>query len=139
MGDGESSASVDGPVAQQVHDRKLEEYLEREALGRRMSQITHKILILSGKGGVGKSTVAANLAISLALAGRPVGLLDVDIHGPSIPKLLNIEGRQISIRDETIVPIQFGENLKVMNQAVSKGCRVGRARLSYHRLTAGNR
>ena len=115
MGDGESSASVDGPVGHQVHDRKLEEYLEREALGRRMSQIKHKILILSGKGGVGKSTVAANLAISLALAGRPVGLLDVDIHGPSIPKLLNIEGRKISIRDETIVPIQFGENLKVMS------------------------
>jgi len=115
MKEGESSTCADDHVRQQVHDRKLEEYLEREALGRRMSQIKHKILILSGKGGVGKSTVAANLAISLALEGRPVGLLDVDIHGPSVPKLLGIEGRQISIRDDTIIPIEYGENLKVMS------------------------
>ena len=48
-----------------------------------MANIKHKILVLSGKGGVGKSTVAVNLAISLAMEGRRVGLLDVDIHGPS--------------------------------------------------------
>ncbi len=56
----------------------------------RMSQIKHKILVLSGKGGVGKSTVAANLAISLAAQGSKVGILDVDIHGPSIPQLLGV-------------------------------------------------
>ena len=51
-----------------------------------------ELVVLSGKGGVGKSTVAANLAMSLALAGCDVGLLDVDIHGPSIPKLMGLEG-----------------------------------------------
>jgi len=95
--------------------QRLEDYLEREALGRRMSQIKHKILILSGRGGVGKSTVAANLAISLALAGHHVGLLDVDIHGASIPKLLNIEGRPASMREGTVIPIEVSENLKVMS------------------------
>ena len=50
-----------------------------------------KIAVLSGKGGVGKSTIAVSIAVSLALAGKQVGLLDVDIHGPSVPKLLNIE------------------------------------------------
>jgi len=115
MRDGESSTRAGDDVGQQVRDRKLEDYLEREALGRRMDQIKHKILILSGKGGVGKSTVAASLAISLALSGHRVGLLDVDIHGPSVPKLLNIEGRRISVRDETIIPIEFDKNLRVMS------------------------
>lgn len=109
------STSTDVPVEEQMRERGFEEYLEREALGRRMSQIKHKILVLSGKGGVGKSTVAANLAISLALDGQRVGLLDVDIHGPSIPKLLNIEGRPLSVLGKTIVPIEFSENLKVMS------------------------
>jgi len=54
---------------------------DKEKINRRMSLIRHKIIVLSGKGGVGKSTVAANLAISLAQSGRNVGLLDVDIHG----------------------------------------------------------
>ncbi len=62
------------------------------ALRNRLQAIRQKILLLSGKGGVGKSTVAANLAMSLALAGCEVGLLDMDIHGPSIPKLMGLEG-----------------------------------------------
>jgi Mrp family chromosome partitioning ATPase len=56
----------------------------------RMMLIRHKVLVLSGKGGVGKSTVAVNLATALAAAGRRVGLLDVDLHGPSIPSLLGL-------------------------------------------------
>jgi len=100
---------------QETDERRVEEYLEQEELRRRMAQIRHKILVLSGKGGVGKSTVAANLAISLALGGHRTGLLDVDIHGPSIPKLLNIEGRPVSVKDEMIVPIEFGDNLKIMS------------------------
>ena len=93
----------------------LEQYLEREALGKRMQQVKHKVLVLSGKGGVGKSTVAANLAVSLALAGQRVGLLDIDIHGPSIPKLLGLEGRSIGIASDTLSPVLLDENLKVMS------------------------
>jgi ATP-binding protein involved in chromosome partitioning len=109
------SDSTDAPVEQGTDERSFEQYLEQEDLSRRMAQIHHKILVLSGKGGVGKSTVAANLAVSLALAGHRTGLLDVDIHGPSIPKLLNIEGRPVSVKDEAIVPIEFGDNLKIMS------------------------
>jgi Mrp family chromosome partitioning ATPase len=111
----EQSTSTDVPVEEQMLERGFEEYLEREALGRRMDQIGRKILVLSGKGGVGKSTVAVNIAVSLALEGHRVGLLDVDIHGPSVPKLLNIEGRPMSSRGETIIPMEFGANLKVMS------------------------
>lgn len=96
-------------------DSKLEAYLEREAIERRMSRVKHRILVLSGKGGVGKSTVACYLALSLARAGKQVGLLDVDIHGPSIPKMLGLEGRTIEITARAMLPIAFGNNLKVMS------------------------
>ena len=64
---------------------------EQEQVRQRVIRIKHRILVLSGKGGVGKSSVAANLAIALASRGKTVGLLDVDIHGPSIPRILGIE------------------------------------------------
>jgi Mrp family chromosome partitioning ATPase/predicted Fe-Mo cluster-binding NifX family protein len=72
-----------------------------------MCRIKHKIMVLSGKGGVGKSTVAVNLATALALAGKKVGLLDVDIHGPSVPKLLHIEGTPLLWNDKTLLPVKF--------------------------------
>jgi len=111
----EGATSKDVPAEERGRGREFEQYLEREALGRRMSRIGRKILVLSGKGGVGKSTVAVNLAVSLAQEGHRVGLLDVDIHGPSVPKLLNIEGRPMSWRGETIIPIESDANLKVMS------------------------
>lgn len=81
----------------------------------RMAGIRHKLLVLSGKGGVGKSTVAANLAVALAVEGSRVGLLDVDIHGPSIPKLLGVERQDVSIVNEDIAPVQVRDNLVVMS------------------------
>jgi Mrp family chromosome partitioning ATPase/predicted Fe-Mo cluster-binding NifX family protein len=80
-----------------------------------MNRISHKILVLSGKGGVGKSTVAVNLAVSLALAGKKVGLLDVDIHGPSVPKILNLEDKKPVSLAETIQPIPVMDNLSAMS------------------------
>jgi len=97
----------------QEHQQQME--AEQAQIRRRMAQIKHKILVLSGKGGVGKSTVAVNLAISLSLAGKRTGLLDIDIHGPSVPKILNLEGRRLQAMDETILPIEVGKNLKVMS------------------------
>jgi Mrp family chromosome partitioning ATPase len=92
-----------------------DEFLERQALAKRMCQIGHKILILSGKGGVGKSTVAVNLAFSLANAGKRVGLLDIDIHGPSIPKLLGLGCSAIQTGNDAMRPVDYGDRLSVMS------------------------
>jgi ATP-binding protein involved in chromosome partitioning len=95
--------------------RLLEERKQR--LAERMALIKHKLIVLSGKGGVGKSTVAAYLATALAARGKSVGLLDVDIHGPSIPKMLGIEDRQVGFDDNAIIPIPVSTNLKAMSIA----------------------
>lgn len=83
-----------------------------------LSKIDNKIVVLSGKGGVGKSTVAVNLAVGLALNGKKVGLLDTDIHGPSIPKMLNIEDKKPKYIDDKIIPVSFSENLSVISSAM---------------------
>ncbi len=79
------------------------------------SNIKRKLLVMSGKGGVGKSSVAVNLALWLARQGRRVGLLDVDIHGPSVPKLLQLEGARLTAIDEKIEPVTYNGSLKVMS------------------------
>ena len=84
-------------------------------LENRLSRIKHKIVVLSGKGGVGKSTVSANIAVSLANAGKRVGLLDVDVHGPSIPRLLSLKGQQPQVDQDSMEPIQWSKNLWVMS------------------------
>jgi Mrp family chromosome partitioning ATPase len=92
-----------------------QDFIERQALAQRMCQIRHKLVVMSGKGGVGKSTVAANLATSLAAAGKEVGLLDVDIHGPSIPQLMGLDGGHVLTHGEGLVPVQAAPNLKVIS------------------------
>ncbi len=92
-----------------------QDYQDRQQLAGRMCKIKHKIIVMSGKGGVGKSTVAVNLAVSLSMKGHRVGLLDVDIHGPSVPTLLNLEDRQIQGNGDALTPIDFSEKLKVMS------------------------
>lgn len=88
---------------------------EQRGIHHQMRRIKHKVLVLSGKGGVGKSTVAVNLAVSLAIAGKKVGLLDIDIHGPSIPKILNLEDKRPASLGERIEPIPVMENLSAMS------------------------
>ncbi len=72
---------------------------KQEAINAAMSKIKHVIAVASGKGGVGKSTVAANVALSLAKKGYRVGLADADIYGPSVPTLFNIENEQIMVTE----------------------------------------
>lgn len=82
-----------------------------------MKGIKHKIVILSGKGGVGKTTVAANLAVSFANEGKAAGVLDVDIYGPNIPKLLGLEGKHPTAEGNSINPILGPLGVKVMSMA----------------------
>ncbi len=96
-------------------NQRLQMEAEQEQIRQRVRQIKHTILVLSGKGGVGKSTVAVNLAVSLARLGKTVGLLDIDIHGPSIPRVLNMEGAPLREDGEFILPVEVSENLKVMS------------------------
>jgi len=88
---------------------------EQEVIRKRMGAIKRKILVLSGKGGVGKSTIAANLAMSLSLAGKKTGILDIDIHGPSIPMLFGVTGGSVAGSDEDLLPVEVEGGLKVMS------------------------
>jgi ATP-binding protein involved in chromosome partitioning len=90
---------------------------DEQKIRARMSRITHKIAVFSGKGGVGKSTVAVNMAASLAMTGNKVGLLDTDIHGPSIPTMLGINGKRPVQLPDAILPFQAG-NLCVMSMGL---------------------
>jgi ATP-binding protein involved in chromosome partitioning len=81
----------------------------------KLSRIKHKLIVMSGKGGVGKSSVAAYLALALAKQGYQVGLLDVDLHGPSIPKMLGLHGILNIASDQQIIPQRYNPNLKVVS------------------------
>ena len=96
-------------------DSKEREKAGREAIDRRMNMIAHKVLVLSGKGGVGKSTVAVNIAFSLALEGKKVGLMDIDMHGPSISKLVTVQTVPMAGSSGGIQPAITSDGLKVMS------------------------
>ncbi len=90
--------------------------MQDKEIKERLAHIKNKILVMSGKGGVGKSSIAAYLAVSLANKGYKVGLMDVDLHGPSIPRLLGLTGGLLpSAREGKAVPIQFLPNLEVIS------------------------
>jgi Mrp family chromosome partitioning ATPase len=90
---------------------------EDQKILEKLKDIKHKIVVMSGKGGVGKSTVAANLAITLASKGKKVGLLDMDLTGPNIPKMLGVEDEKLYGTDDGILPVKVMEGLHVISSA----------------------
>jgi len=88
---------------------------QQEILRYRMKQIKHKIAVISGKGGVGKSTVTVNLAAAFALHGSRVGVLDADLHGPSVPTLLGLTGQQVKVGPPGAFPVKGPLGIKVVS------------------------
>ncbi len=86
-----------------------------EQARRSLTRIKSKIMIMSGKGGVGKSSVSVNLAIALAGKGFKVGLMDVDIHGPDIPRMLGLMGMLAANSNRKLEPMRFSDNLSAVS------------------------
>jgi len=104
----ESSACSAGTqhMAQKIQDQTIESTLKK---------IKNKLLVMSGKGGVGKSSMAANIAVGLSNKGFKVGLMDVDLHGPSIHGIMGIEGLLEITSEKLVIPKAFNDNLKVVS------------------------
>jgi Mrp family chromosome partitioning ATPase len=93
---------------------QMKRKMSMEEIGKK---IKHKIMVLSGKGGVGKSTVSTGLALSLAQQGLSVGILDIDITGPNIPKMMGLDGRRLHVESGRIHPAQGHLGVKVISMA----------------------
>ena len=99
---------------------QMKRKMAMEEIGRK---IKHKIMVLSGKGGVGKSTVSTGLALSLAQQGHAVGILDIDITGPNVPKMMGLDGRRLHVENKRIHPAQGHLGVKVISMAFPGGRR----------------
>jgi Mrp family chromosome partitioning ATPase len=87
----------------------------QSAVQKALKQIKHKFIIMSGKGGVGKSSTCVNLAMALSGNGHKVGILDVDLHGPDIPRMLGLDGLLDMNGEEQLVPKRYNENLSAVS------------------------
>lgn len=104
-----------GEMTPEQQKQMIEQQLN---LSRNLGQIKYKIAVMSGKGGVGKSTVAANIAEAFQKEGFTTGILDADIHGPNIPKMLGVEDQDIMINEKRhMMPVEAPSGLKVMSMA----------------------
>jgi Mrp family chromosome partitioning ATPase len=88
---------------------------QNKLIKKTLSRIKHKFLVMSGKGGVGKTSVAANLAVALSKRGARVGLMDVDLHGPDIPRMLGLPGIVDVDADGQFVPKPYSDNLEMVS------------------------
>ena len=88
---------------------------QQQTLRLRMGKIKHKVAVISGKGGVGKSTVTVNLAAAFAKSGHIIGILDADIHGPSVPRLLGLTGQQVKVGPPGAFPVTGPLGMKVIS------------------------
>lgn len=116
---GEPTEAVAAPDEQQK--AQMEQAYAQMRRKLRMTQLAenvkHKVMVLSGKGGVGKSTVSTGLALALAKKGLKVGLMDIDITGPNVPKMLGVTGADLSVEEGQINPVDGPFGVKVISMA----------------------
>ncbi len=103
---GSGCSAADQSVARERQETEVKGSLEK---------IKHKFLVMSGKGGVGKTSVSVNLAMALATMGYKVGLMDVDIHGPDVPRMLGLKGMLDLNEQRKLTPMSFSENLTAVS------------------------
>lgn len=103
--------------AEAGEERRKQMNEQRATVKARMAKVKHKIMVMSGKGGVGKTTVAANLAFALGMQGLDVGLMDADMHGPNVPKILGIEDKKPEIKEDMIYPVPVTPRLRAISIA----------------------
>ena len=96
-------------------DQKKAEAQKEAAVKASLDKIKNKILVMSGKGGVGKTSTAVNLSMALADAGHRVGIMDVDLHGPDVPRMLGIEGMPEFSSNQKLSPMQYSEKLSAIS------------------------
>ena len=99
-----------------TENRKAQMEMQNKEITETLRHIKNKILVMSGKGGVGKSSVAAYLSVALAKKGFRVGLMDVDLHGPSIPRILGLKGSLgFSAHEKKMLPVKYLPNMEVIS------------------------
>lgn len=114
---GGSCSSSGGSCSSTKESQQAQQAQQENAITLSLGKIKNKILVMSGKGGVGKSTVSVNLALGLAKRGHKVGLMDVDIHGPDVVRMLSLKGviQPPKTPDALVEPLEYSENLKVVS------------------------
>jgi ATP-binding protein involved in chromosome partitioning len=85
------------------------------AVNKSLQKIKNKFIVLSGKGGVGKTSTSVNLAVALSKKGFKVGIMDVDLHGPDVPRMLGLEGMLDLNENRKLNPMSYSENLKAVS------------------------
>ena len=94
---------------------KAQQEARDAAVGQALGRIKNKILVMSGKGGVGKTSTSVNLSVALAQKGHRVGLMDVDLHGPDVPRMLGLDKMPDMSANGKLNPVPYSENLSVIS------------------------
>jgi Mrp family chromosome partitioning ATPase len=114
---GKSSEEKPSAEQQKQMEAAYSQMKRRMAMEKLSSSIKHKIMVMSGKGGVGKSTISTGLALSLAKEGNKVGIMDIDITGPNVPKMFGLQSHRLHVDEGRIHPAEGPFGVKVISMA----------------------